>query len=188
MELDHLIGQLSTVGRLSQQNVTVAISLAQSLAERFQDEPTERREAISATLPREVRDLLLALAGDLAVLSVRQQDPEMVRLGLMMLAVEGGRIDYRDSLVQAAMLLHSGTKLGMNIAGTFEDVAKWITEPSFAAMLSRFPLRSSKDRDLAAFGRREARGPDGFQYQEVERPPRRFSLHDVFRVFRRSPR
>jgi hypothetical protein len=106
----------------------------------------------------------------LAVLAVRRNSPELVRSGLLALAVEGGRVDIRDSIVCLAKLYHSGTRLAADVGTTFSEVAALTPAAQLRSVISGFPSRPLESRGLQAFLLREKMTDEGFVY-EMEWPP-----------------
>jgi hypothetical protein len=101
----------------------------------------------------------------MATLSVRHGQVDLVREGLVALALEAGTgSDQRDSMVSLALLYHSAVKLGMNVQAAFSQAAL-LAPASFEGAIRLFPNRPPRQLDLEAWGFKEATTKDGFGYQ-----------------------
>ena len=141
--------------------------LFHSVIAAFERADQAARQRFTERLTSDSRNALLGYASDLAVLAVRRNSPELVRLGLLALAVEGGTVDIRDSIVGLAKLYHSAMKLGVDAAATFRDVAALTPVARLRSEMSGFPSRPPEYRELPAFWLREQMTDDGFVYEMV---------------------
>ena len=112
------------------------------------------------------RVALLQYADHQSERAIREARPGCVTLGLMAVAIEDGRIDYRDSLCIVARLYHSATKLAINADQIFSDASRFARSAFLRGELGRFPHRDPSDRELSAFFLIESNGPDGFRYEQ----------------------
>ena len=120
------------------------------------------RTLIISKLTQPALALLLQYAAEAAARAVRDGSPEKIVAGLVALAIEGGRRDIRDSIVNLARLYHSALRLRMDAEATFSDTATLAGTPELQRAMEGFPKRPV--RDLKAFGLREVMTEDGFDY------------------------
>ena len=99
------------------------------------------------TLPKRVllwlRRSLLHFARRMAVQTLRQQSTRLMRLGLLALSIEEGKLDYRDTSRLELLLWYAAVRAGLNAQEVFEEV-RAISSPAFAATL-RTPIVSLGD-------------------------------------------
>jgi hypothetical protein len=95
-------------------------------------------------------------------LAIRRQSPELIAQGLTALAILGSVDDVRDLTFYLATMHYSAVKLQIDARKMFADVASLVPSVHLQSAMRGFPLRASKDRDLAAFGLRETRTKEGF--------------------------
>ncbi|HXN48398.1 MAG TPA: hypothetical protein VN893_17245 [Bryobacteraceae bacterium] len=155
----------------------------------FEEADEAGRVKVTERLSRESGAALLAFASELAASALRRNSPELIRLGLLAVGVEGGRCDIRDDMTALALLYHSAAKLGLDAAASFSKVAALVpaTDPrleqfgtSVKKELAGFPSRPPESRNLKAFGFRERMSNQGLIYEDVRcQPPFRVRLRLV---------
>jgi hypothetical protein len=129
----------------------------------------QHRRAISAKLSSYTSGYLLGYRRRMAEEAVRRSSPDLVRLGLMALALDGGRTDLRDVIVRLALLHHSALKLNMDARAAFDEVAAFAVDDSLSQAMRSFPLREPKNRDIGtAFRYRETVTDKGFAYKQLD--------------------
>jgi len=110
------------------------------------------------------RKRLLRFASDMAVNAVTLDSAACIELGLAAVAMEGGRQDFRDSLLPVAKLYHSARKLNLDVAFLFARAVVLTLHGHLRNELKRFPSRPEGERSLAAF---EVGTGDDFHYERL---------------------
>lgn len=92
--------------------------------------------------------------------------PPVERLQAVLLyhSIEGGAIDWRDTLVALCVIYHSALRLGLDAGALFEEVAA-LSAPTTARLLREFLARPPELRSLAAFGWEEVTTPHGVAFR-----------------------
>lgn len=101
---------------------------------------------------------LLEYAHYAATYAARIGDIELVKRGVLALAIENTTLDYRDTIARLSLLHHSAIKLGADPDRLFQEAAK-ISPPRFASSLERFMKRSLENRAISTFGYQEEYSP-----------------------------
>ncbi|CAO5170083.1 conserved hypothetical protein [Frankia sp. AiPs1] len=115
--------------------------------------------------PEVEAETLRAFSVRMASFAVRRDDLEMMRLGLLALAVAALRpANRRDDLAAFAPLWHAANQLGADPALEFTTAGSAV--PPAANLLSAWRDRSDGLRDLRAMGFHESADADGFRYAE----------------------
>ncbi len=123
------------------------------------------RRELSSGLNTYAMKQLLGYAARSAANAVQSKSQDLVRSGLLALAIEGGSEDPRESTIVIAMLYHSSVRLGMEPITTFAEAAGFAL-PGIKNEILRFPLREPESRDLSAFHLVEKNDPVcGFNYE-----------------------
>jgi hypothetical protein len=113
------------------------------------------RDRIASTLNPDVLGLLRTFASSVAVLAVRRDSPVLITQGLTAVAILGEVDDVRDLTFYLAVLHYSAIRLRIDTQTLFGDVAVLVHSTHLQTEMRGFPVRSPKDRDLAAFYFRE---------------------------------
>lgn len=122
-----------------------------------------QRERFVATLSPQQRSLLGVFGHRAATLSVREQDPERLRLGLIANAIANTVIPERRNVdVALAVFHHCAKKLGLDPVMLFDEAAELATDEMMARMRS-FGRRP--DVTLQQFGWREMRTAEGVRFK-----------------------
>jgi len=117
----------------------------------FDEASLHKCDAESNCLSRDSLELLLGFAWASSMECVRRSDPQLLLEGLRALAVGGGRLDYRDSLVRMAALHSSALILKQDPTALFNQASTLASSVGFAELLRDFPKRPQRLRDLTAF-------------------------------------
>lgn len=123
----------------------------------YADNPTSR-DRIVMSIAREHSFDFIQYADYAATYAVRLGNPELIKRGILSLAVENNTFDYRDSITRLVLLNYSAIKLGLDPDKIFQGVMS-IAPQKFAGSLRSFIGRSSEDRALSTFGFREEYTP-----------------------------
>ncbi len=111
-------------------------------------------------------ELLLGTSRGAAIWSVRDKDPSWFRLGLGALFMENGARDYRESITDACLMMHSAQKLGTNLTSSFEQVRR-LGNTASTAFQGIEEIVRSRNGDLTLFGYTEAMDRTGaFTYRQ----------------------
>lgn len=132
------------------------------LLEAFGTATMRDRSTVAPKLNPDAQGILRTFASTMSVLAVRRKSPELIEQGLMGLAILGEIDDVRDLTFSLCTLYHSATKLGVDTQKLFGDVSSMVPFIDLQSEMRGFPLRTPKDRDLAAFGLREVYSGEGF--------------------------
>jgi hypothetical protein len=133
-----------------------------ALVEAFEVANSTERASVGSKLTSDAMGILRTFAGSMPVLAVRRQSPELIAQGLTALAILEAIDDLRDLTFYLAALHYSAIKLQLDARKMFAEVASLVPSIDFQNEMRGFPLRASRDRDLAAFGFRETRTNEGF--------------------------
>jgi hypothetical protein len=121
----------------------------------------------------------LAFAERMAMLSVRRLSADILLDGLTALVMTGPPVDREFILMTASLLHHSARQLGLDVAATFEQAARYANPSSEAAVhLLAFPDRAPRLQRIAAMGYREVQGPSGLVYWSGSGPIPPGLLHE----------
>ena len=142
-----------------------------------------KERAVGLGLTSEAHRLLLNFAWDSAEQAVEQKSPELVAVGLLAVAIEGGHIDIGASLARMAVLYRSGRKLGLDTKALFGQAAAWAGSPRLVAAMHSFPLRSDEQTDLnKGFFIQEVQSEGGFRYVQRSLPVNRYLWREKLRT------
>ena len=127
------------------------MGLVTSIVAAFTSANPSARLRLVSRLSKNSSNPLLSYAYKMAIDAVRQTSPELVVRGLAALAIEGGRIDIRDSIIPMALLHHSALKLGMDVKEVFSTSASLSSSASLIQAMRSFPQREPENKELKAF-------------------------------------
>jgi hypothetical protein len=113
-----------------------------------------RRDAILGSVTRSESEDLYQYANYAATYAVRLNAPELLRRGVLALAIENSTLDYRDVIGRLSLLNHSAKKLGVRFDRVFHEVMP-LAPARFASTLEGFIQRSCEDRAIGKFGFQE---------------------------------
>lgn len=144
------------------------------------------RHAARAALVPYSSEVLLGYAWEMAEDSVSQGAPEMIRLGLLALAIEGGGLDPRDSIIRMCLLFRSAEKLAFDPAEFFVSASSLAASPFLRQEMHEFPSRTPRQRALMGFVR-EVYTAAGFRYVQQPWPNRGIIWKEkIRRLFRKK--
>jgi len=160
--------------------------LTQSFANATKQQQTEAR----AALTRQLRSALMGFAWEMAEEAVSCKSPELVKQGLIALAIDDGARDARDDIIRMAPLFRSAQKLGLDAEKLFAEAADLTTNSYLKSEMYNFPLRKPEHRDFGkAFYIHESNTKDGFRYVQDSLYPhfrRAIWREKLKRLFRRK--
>jgi hypothetical protein len=110
------------------------------------------------------RKYLLNAARNMSVLAVRDKDANALRWAILALVVEDCQLDYRESLINLALLNHSANKTGVDLEKIFDSV-KHCCSPQMLKFIVSFLMRPSEKQSIDAFGYVEITRKGGFDYK-----------------------
>lgn len=135
------------------------------LTHSFATTTAQERADARAALARQTRSALLGYAWEIAEQAVSKKSAELVRQGLIALAIDDGTRDARDNIIRLAPLFRSAQKLGLDAEKLFAEAADLCTLPLLKNAMRGFPLRKPEHRNLEkAFYIHESNTKDGFRY------------------------
>jgi hypothetical protein len=120
-----------------------------------------QREHARARLFPSHSSVFLAYAERMAVLAVRRSNAEPLRQALLALAVEDFRGDYRETLITFSLVVHSASKLNVDLHSVGDEVSKYSSSDG-AGRTRRF-LESPSS--IASMGYMEGSSAEGFCYK-----------------------
>ncbi len=131
------------------------------LTEAYVQMNADQREALRGSIGFNTCDVLIAFAQRAAALAVRQKSERWLFAGLMALAIEDQRADFRDTLTACSLLRHSAKKIRIDPNALFVRAAEH-AEADTARMLRDFHTYAMST--LFGSGMRTIRTPEGFDY------------------------
>jgi hypothetical protein len=108
-------------------------------------------------------EILGAYAGRMASLAVRQQDPEILRLALVALALRKDSGDWRDGVPMLALCYDAAERLSLHPEDAFEAAAQFQSQRG-KEVLRKFYSRKPEDRSLKSMLYHIETGDEGFRY------------------------
>ena len=124
----------------------------------------EQRTYIRSRVDRRIGSKLESFALRAAVWGVREQAPDLVRLGLAAFAIADIGGDVRETLMSMAVLFHAANRCGAGAATLFPEAAG-ICGPAMSAVLLDFLQRAPGLQSLASMGWREVETPEGAGFE-----------------------
>ena len=144
-----------------------------SILERFRVADESNRATLASQLNRFALKRLIRYSAEAAEEALTQRSPHLVELGLMAVALEGGREELRDSIMSLAMLYYTAQQLDIDAQQLFTSVSTLVVPGPFQRDLSKemsgFPLRPAETRSLEAFDLRIESTEAGLNYRHC--PP-----------------
>jgi hypothetical protein len=125
------------------------------------------REQIAQRVEKSFAFAFSGYAHHAAIESIRRNDPSLLKRGLLALAIENGKIDWRDSLPWIALLYHSACKMGVDFTRLVHEVREVASQP-FAGVVLGFLNRDEEHRTIESVGFRESGDGPPFDYVRVE--------------------
>jgi hypothetical protein len=96
--------------------------------------------------------LLIAFAARMATLSVRERSPERLNRALVALAVEGGKLDLRETIQMLALILDAAHRIGTPASPLFSSAASIVRNARVAEVMLTFPERPVDMRTIESMG------------------------------------
>jgi hypothetical protein len=128
------------------------------------DGPSRMASAIG--IQEEQRFTLLAYSERMASLAVRERNPELLILGLLALAIDGWRGDWRDNVSVVSLHHDAAQRIGVSSENIFETVARLVSKTP-ADGLRSFLHRSARDKSIEAMGYVVEADNDGVRYRRT---------------------
>jgi len=165
-----------------------AVAAVEDLIGVFEAAGSAEREAITQRVDRSFAFVFERYAHTCAVESVRRNDASLIKRGLLALALENAKVDWRDTLPVAALLHNSALKLKMDTGGLFADIEE-IAQPPIRGILSSY-REPTESRTIESYHYKESGQGGSFTYIYVEQPSRipsrtEWKIRQFFRKFRR---
>lgn len=121
------------------------------------------RELISLQVTAEHSQKLFAFSERMASLGVREQSSHRLLQGLLVLAIEDFKFDWRENLSRFSLFYDASEKIGIPPASLFAEAASYASQ-EVAAELNEFPKRAPDMKSLGAMGYKTISSADGFRY------------------------
>src|SRR5215471_11939572 len=135
---------------------------------RFLDEyggmSTETRESVRSSLTPDYSAGLLAFAERMAVLAVRENNPDRVLSGLLAIVLEDFRVDQREDLLVLSLLLNSAIKIKADPDDLFNRAAACARRHVAEVLLQFLKNNKKKKKIVEQMGYKETTTEDGFDY------------------------
>ena len=139
------------------------------LCESFENSSYDVREQIVSLAVREISFLFFVFSEAMAIAAVQHEDKHSVIRGLEALAIENCIADWRDSLLRLVLLYHSAVKIYADPEKLIGEVANLAMKTAQEKLFYPFLARTPEDRQLAKFGVKEGKTPNGeFAYVTVD--------------------
>ena len=131
------------------------IGLVEQLTTEFLVSDAAARERMSSLVMPEFSYVFFMYSRHAATHSVREKSPELLKRGVISLAIEDLKFDWRDSTIHLAVLNHSALRLGLEPDVLFESILPIVSE-KFVRFLRGFVARSAEERSIDLFGVQES--------------------------------
>lgn len=136
-------------------------ALVQRLVERFVESERRDQDTLRSSMTMDDLYTILTYVRRCALVALREGDADRAAGAVQALAlVDSERVDWRDTMVAAALASHALRSL-TNDAASILDQVRGAAEPTTAHLIDRFIDPSSDDGDLATWGFMAIEGPDG---------------------------
>jgi len=103
---------------------------------------------------------LIRFAHRMSIYAVRKNDPKYIYYGLVAVALENFRDDFRDTIWVIPLLKHSSIKLGVDYESLFLKAAAY-AGPQVAQFLGDCALEGPEKRSIDQWDYKEAKTKDG---------------------------
>lgn len=127
------------------------------------DARSQRQVAEQLTLRQRTR--MTSFSVRAASMAVREQDPELLVLGLVAQWLGWPVEDARERVMRLAPMYQAAMRLEARPAEVFDKAAMAVHDEEFRDLLRAFDSRPEDIKSLAALGYREVTGPDGFRFE-----------------------
>jgi hypothetical protein len=112
-------------------------------------------------------DMLHSFAWTAAIQSVRKCDEMWIGLGLIAMALENMRLDWRETLIKLSLIGNSARKIEAPL-DQYVRQAVMIAPPECAALIQGFYQQPLENQSIELMGYREATDEDRFTYIQVD--------------------
>jgi hypothetical protein len=121
---------------------------------------------VAEQLTRRQRTRMTSFGVRAASMAVREQDPELLVLGLVAQWLGWpGVEDPRERVMSLAPMYQAAMKLEARPAEVFDNAATAVHDEEFRDLLRALDSRPEAMKSLAAVGYREVTGPDGLRFE-----------------------
>lgn len=127
-----------------------------------EQERIQEAEAISD----DQRAALLAYSERMASNAVRLKSRLDLVRGIIALAIDGWRFEWRENVMLVSLHFNSANKIGVSPQDLFLEASNCLSEQVKDALLA-FLRRKPEDQKIEAMGFRESSDSDGFRYERV---------------------
>lgn len=107
---------------------------------------------------------LMIFAVRMAIHGARTGSADVIRMGMLGLAVDDGVVDWRDVLIALSLVEDCASRLGLDFGEEIEKLASLATEERKRIMLEGYLPRSSEMRAIDVMGFKATEGSEGLQY------------------------
>ena len=155
----------TVLGLLHQRSIPIQFDAIRArvpdLLERFRQADPAYRAELRARITPEHGSRLVWFARDAAVQAVRPHSSAPIILGLLAVALEGVKFDFRDTVTTLCLLYHSAMKIGVDPVPLFQEAASYAGERAAKFILDYL---ATGDKRIEAIGMKEEDGSEGFDY------------------------
>jgi len=148
-----------------------ATAAIECLIDVFADADQSGKERIMLNVEASFAFVFPRYARNAAVESVRRNDPDLLKRGLIALTIENAKVDWRDTLPYLAFVYNSALRLNVDAVELFRNAAS-IACPQFRRLLESYLNRDGAPRTLESFHYKESGEGASFTYVYVEPPSR----------------
>jgi hypothetical protein len=124
-----------------------------------------RKESVCEITERQV-PVLLAYSERMASLAVRENNGDLLVLGLIAIGLDGWRYDWRENLIILALHYDAAKRLGISPEIIFGKAFAFLSE-RFVDALAVFLRRRTRDKSLEAMGYIAGADDQGFRYMRT---------------------
>jgi hypothetical protein len=130
----------------------------------YRDASPEIQERLRSSLTPDYSAGLLAFVERMAVLAVRENNPDRVLYGLLAIALEDFRVDQREDLLVLSLLLNSAIRIKADPDALFNQAAASARKPVAEALLQFLKNNKKKKKIVEQMGYKETMTAEGFDY------------------------
>ena len=134
-----------------------------ALVDAFAGATAEERTKMIVAVPNAFAGNFMSYAIRMATVGVRERSRQHVLRGILAMAIEDFRSDWRENLMTLAPLNDAAARIGEDPVQLFDDAAT-LASPATAGHLRAFARRHPDLKALKAMGWAAVDGPSGFMY------------------------
>jgi hypothetical protein len=157
-----------------------ATAAIEKLIDAFVGADSMEKDAMTKRVEKSFAFVFPRYAYRAAIESVRMNAPELLKTGLIALAIENANFDWRDTLPYLAFIYNSARKLNVDPSELFHDAAAIACSP-FRTLLESFLNRDEVSRKVEFFHYKESGEGVSFDYVYVE-PPSHLPSPTVWKI------